>query len=105
MPARDEVAKTLLRLGKTEFDTLRADALPGAPAQDWAATLAVTHTQDATVWTLRPLHLALPARPNGVRADIRALAIDGEDAFRAALDDWGDAPAPAETGKGLRFAS
>ena len=29
MHPRDEIARTLLRLGKTEFDMLSADALPG----------------------------------------------------------------------------
>ncbi|WP_029057858.1 HesA/MoeB/ThiF family protein [Stappia stellulata] len=100
MDARDEIAKTLLRLGKTEFDMLRADALPGSPAQDWTATLAVTHTPDSTVWTVRPFHLALPAGASGVWAQIRALAIDGETAFHAALDEWADAPVPDEAGEG-----
>jgi molybdopterin/thiamine biosynthesis adenylyltransferase len=100
MHPRDEVARTLLRLGQTEFDMLRADALPDAPARDWTATLAVTRAQDASVWTLRPLHLGLPAGSSGIQADIRVQAIDGEAAFHAALDAWAHAPVPDEAGEG-----
>ena len=86
MHPRDEIARTLLRLGKTEFDMLSADALPGSPAHDWTATLAATRAQGASVWTVRPLHLGLPDAAEGTRAEIRTLAIESEDAFRAALD-------------------
>jgi molybdopterin/thiamine biosynthesis adenylyltransferase len=103
MPARDETGKTLLRLGKTELDMLGADALPGSPARDWAATLATTHTGNATVWTLRPLHLGLADQQGGVRAEIRALAVDSEDAFRAALDAWGTAAEVTGEGTGVRL--
>ena len=83
MHPRDEIARTLLRLGKTEFDMLSADALPGSPAHDWTATLAATRAQGASVWTVRPLHLGLPDAAEGTRAEIRTLAIESEDAFRA----------------------
>ncbi|MBL6431282.1 MAG: hypothetical protein HPM95_09095 [Alphaproteobacteria bacterium] len=65
MHPRDEIARTLLRLGKTEFDMLSADALPGSWAHDWTATLAVTRAQDASVWTLRLLHLDRLTRQRG----------------------------------------
>ncbi|WP_349360707.1 ThiF family adenylyltransferase [Stappia sp.] len=92
---------TILRLSRRDAETLRADALPQMPPRAFAATLAVTETAGARIWTLRPLALGLPQNHPGAAAEIIVLGLADAAGFRAALDthlpeaeDGADTPDP-----------